>query len=322
MGSSSALVDLQAELSRKENELQEARMTRSSGKGKGDKTFAKIQEITSGKKKKCKNSQGKCKEVKDNETSDETLQLLEQARRKLEAKSKIYDKMQKGEMEDVENIYGETKYLVDFQHKYYTEVDDEEKWLNESFSDSRLTLDSQTPNNSKNSSLLFEVGELHREQMREKWEREQEELLNGPVHYENVKFDEIRDLGTGYFAFSKDEEELKKQMEEFQNLRNETKTAQSKKEILKGKRKAALQERLDKIKIRKYGSAETGEVVLSHFNSEHSSHGEGTSFDNDVKTCDEVSTKEMDGPENCVVTKRRRNIEFMSERYTKGKRVG
>ena len=145
-------------------------------------------------------------------------------------------------MEDVENVYGETKFLVDFQHKYYTEVDDDDKWL------SKTVIDSQA------SSSLFEANELHRENMRAKWEKEQEELLDGPVHYENVKFDEIRDLGAGYFAFSKDEEERNKQLEELHNMREHTKTAQNKKELLRNKRKVALQDRLDKVKIRKLGN--------------------------------------------------------------------
>ena len=59
--------------------------------------------------------------------------------------------------------------------------------------------------------------------MHEKWRKEQDDLLNGPVHYENLKFDEIRNLGTGYYAFSKDEEERKKQMEGLKNMREETK---------------------------------------------------------------------------------------------------
>lgn len=182
-------------------------------------------------------------------TDDVTLQLLEKARHKLEAKAKIYDKMQNGEMEDMENMHGETKYLVDFHHKYYTDVDDEDEWLRKTPLESPNN--QQVPNTSTSS--LFEANEAHREKMREKWEKEQEELLDGAVHYEHVKHDEVRDLGTGYFAFSKDEEERKKQLDDLKNMREETKSAQSKKELLKNKRKRALESRLEKVKRRKLG---------------------------------------------------------------------
>lgn len=167
--------------------------------------------------------------------------LYENAKSKLEAKSKIYDKMQNGEMEDFENIYGETKYLVDFQQKVF-DNDKNEK--------SSAELDSEK---STFPSSIYEADEIYREKLREKWEKEQEEILEGAVHYEHVKFDEVRNLGTGYFAFSKNEEERQKQMEELKKLREDTKNVQAKKELLKNKRKAALQERLDKVKQRKLG---------------------------------------------------------------------
>lgn len=149
--------------------------------------------------------------------------------------------MQNGEMEDFENIYGETKYLVDFQQKVF-DNDKNEK--------SSAELDSEK---STFPSSIYEADEIYREKLREKWEKEQEEILEGAVHYEHVKFDEVRNLGTGYFAFSKNEEERQKQMEELRKLRQDTKNVQAKKELLKNKRKAALQERLDKVKQRKLG---------------------------------------------------------------------
>ena len=108
--------------------------------------------------------------------------LYENAKSKLEAKSKIYDKMQNGEMEDFENIYGETKYLVDFQQKVF-DNDKNEK--------SSAELDSEK---STFPSSIYEADEIYREKLREKWEKEQEEILEGAVHYEHVKFDEVRNL--------------------------------------------------------------------------------------------------------------------------------
>ena len=193
------------------------------------------------KKKKDKNKNTNIdNKSKETELDAETVKQLAIAQQKLEAKSKIYEKMKSGEMEDVENIYGETKFLVDFQQKVFDERDSDGDSGDDSLKNDRPT-------------SIYEADEEFREKQREKWEAEQKELLDGPVHYENIKFDEIRDLGTGYYAFSKNEEERKKQMEELQKLRNQTINIQNKKDLLQQKRKNALQERLNKIKQRKLG---------------------------------------------------------------------
>jgi len=245
MYSGSSIVDLKAELSRKAELLKSSKQpnVNTNDHNRGKSTFDKIHAIT-GKKKKKKQ---KTKEAVADDTSNdtvldaETAEQLAKARQKLEAKSKIYDKMKSGEMEDLENIYGETKFLVDFQKKAFEDNNDSDHDVeNESSKPARPT-------------SIYEADEEFREKQREKWEAEQKELLDGPVHYENIKFDEIRDLGTGYYAFSKNEEERKKQMEELQKLRNETINIQKKKELLQQRRKNKLQERLNKIKQRKLG---------------------------------------------------------------------
>jgi len=98
---------------------------------------------------------------------------------------------------------------------------------------------------------IYEADLDHRDKLHEKWRREQDEILEGPVHYENIKFDEIRELGTGYYAFSKNEDERKIQMEELRKMREQTVSVHKKKELLQKKRKAALDARLLKVKRRK-----------------------------------------------------------------------
>ncbi|XP_022082105.1 coiled-coil domain-containing protein 174-like isoform X2 [Acanthaster planci] len=96
--------------------------------------------------------------------------------------------------------------------------------------------------------------DMYREMMRKKWEEEEEEMRRrgpGSVHYQNVRFDEVREMGVGYFDFSKDESERQKQMEMLKHLRDETLDQRSKSEQLKAKRKAALKARLEKVKQRK-----------------------------------------------------------------------
>ncbi|XP_072037113.1 coiled-coil domain-containing protein 174-like [Amphiura filiformis] len=95
--------------------------------------------------------------------------------------------------------------------------------------------------------------DMYREMLRKKWETEAEEAAKkgpGPVHYQNVKFDEVRELGVGYFDFSKDETQRQEQMESLQMLRDETVDQRARREQLKAKRKAAMQARLAKVKQR------------------------------------------------------------------------
>ena len=233
----------------------------------------------SGKKKKKKDA-NQSKETlapDEKEIDSESLVLYENAKSKLEAKSKIYNKMQNGEMEDFENIYGETKYLVDFQQKV--------------FDNDKIEESSAGPDSEKSTfpSSIYEADEVYREKLREKWEREQEEILEGAVHYEHIKFDEVRNLGTGYFAFSKNEEERQKQMEELRKLREDTKNVQAKKELLKNKRKAALQERLDKVKQRKLGKSVSPMDQLNALSSETSENTKGVNKTDTLQISSEIS---------------------------------
>ncbi|XP_002161075.2 coiled-coil domain-containing protein 174 [Hydra vulgaris] len=234
----SGLFDLKAELIRKEEQLVSKKQNVPAEKS--NKTFSKISALTGKQKKKLKNDVS-VSLTSDKEIDDESAALFEKARAKLEAKSRLYEKMHSGEMEDLENIYGETTFLVDFHKKSEDEKNDENKnGKKKSFE-------------TKGSYALFEADEENRERLREKWAREQQEILDGPVHYENIKFDEVRNLGTGYFAFSKDEQTRKEQLEELNKLRENTKNIQNKKEILNNKRKALLEDRLAKVRQKKLG---------------------------------------------------------------------
>lgn len=210
--------------------------------------FFKIQEITNKKKKKKTTKDDKSGSTshhasQQQQQSEADLEAYEKAKQKLLAKTKLYEKMQSGQMEDVEDFRGETRYLVDFQQKAFDDgLLGKHQQEDETTEISRRTITSEA---------IYEANEEHREKLHEKWRQEQEDILNGPVHYETIKFDEIRDLGTGYYAFSKDEEERQKQLEELQTMRKQTISIQQRKDQLQLKRKAALQERLKKVKQRK-----------------------------------------------------------------------
>ncbi|XP_014677167.1 PREDICTED: coiled-coil domain-containing protein 174-like [Priapulus caudatus] len=104
----------------------------------------------------------------------------------------------------------------------------------------------------ENPDLLSE--DMRREREREAWEKQAQQEAEkpvGPEHYQNVRNNEIRDLGVGYYAFSEDEGTRQQQMEQLKQLREETVEQRDKREKLKEKRKSALHARLEKVKQRK-----------------------------------------------------------------------
>uniref|UniRef100_A0A8C3X8Q0 Coiled-coil domain containing 174 n=1 Tax=Catagonus wagneri TaxID=51154 RepID=A0A8C3X8Q0_9CETA len=267
----SSLVDLKAELFRKQEEFKQEKLLKDAGVLGKPKT-----------------------------TNKEEQKTLDKAREKLEEKAKLYEKMTKGDFIDEEV---EDMYLVDFtqkiidRHKEMEAVganrdsrrtgkrDDDEEILSEkdipppqdpseewvdyvdSLGRSRrcmkkdlpdlLEMDKNlqgrlfvSPANEK--TLLSE--DMRKELQRQQWEEEEREALKrpmGPVHYEDIRENEARQLGVGYFAFARDKELRNKQMKTLEMLREQTTDQRTKRENIKEKRKAILEARLAKLRQKK-----------------------------------------------------------------------
>ena len=81
----------------------------------------------------------------------------------------------------------------------------------------------------------------------------------GPIHFRDVIGGDTREYGTGFFAFSRDEEQRSAQLSELNQLRKQTVDQREKADKLKRRREDARAERLRKIKLRKEGGAGEGE---------------------------------------------------------------
>ncbi|XP_075145469.1 coiled-coil domain-containing protein 174 [Haematobia irritans] len=83
------------------------------------------------------------------------------------------------------------------------------------------------------------------EEQKANWERkEQENLEKTDVHYQDVFFDEARQHGVGYYAFSTDEVERKKQQKELLKAREKTLEEQQRREALRIQREKIIAERV------------------------------------------------------------------------------
>eukprot|EP01134_Creolimax_fragrantissima_P006775 CFRG6775T1 len=73
----------------------------------------------------------------------------------------------------------------------------------------------------------------------------------GPLHFQEVFGDEIRQLGVGYYGFSKDPDERYAQMEALNTLREQTKNMRERSTKLSARKQEALKRRLAKVRERK-----------------------------------------------------------------------
>ncbi|XP_037658533.1 coiled-coil domain-containing protein 174 [Choloepus didactylus] len=290
----SSLVDLKAELFRKQEEFKQEKLLKDSGVSGKPKTNKKPSIWSK------QNAGVSNRAEKDAEQKIEEQKTLDKAREKLEEKAKLYEKMTKGDFIDEEV---EDMYLVDFTQKIIDkrkemeafganrdsrkaeERDDDEENLSEgdvpppqdpseewvdyvdSLGRSRrcmkkdlpdlLEMDKNlqgrlfiSPANEK--TLLSE--DMRKELQRQQWEEEEREALKrpmGPIHYEDIRENEARQLGVGYFAFARDKELRNKQMKTLDMLREQTTEQRTKRENIKEKRKAMLEARLAKLRQKK-----------------------------------------------------------------------
>ncbi|XP_061076281.1 coiled-coil domain-containing protein 174 isoform X2 [Conger conger] len=288
-----SLVDLKAELYRKQEQFKQEKLASDAGvppkpksKFKKPNVWDKQNEGVSGRSE------------KDVEQAKEEENTLDKARLKLEEKAKLYEQMTKGDFPDEES---EGLFLVDFTQKIIDQKrelqaqserpgaareegessEDQtpipppqnpgEEWVDyvDALGRSRKCMKKDLPQFQKmdqdlhgkrsepsGKTLLSE--DMRRDLQRQEWEREEEEAMKrpvGPLHYEDIRDKEARELGVGYFAFAQDEALRKKQRDTLDMLRDQTTDQRSKRDKLKEKRKALLQARLNKVRQRKMKNA-------------------------------------------------------------------
>ena len=91
--------------------------------------------------------------------------------------------------------------------------------------------------------------DMRRDLIRQKWEKEEmENLTKDSLHYTDVRFDEARAHGAGFYAFSKDEQTREQEQVTLKKLHEETDNARIEKVKKAEKRKHEMADRIWKIK--------------------------------------------------------------------------
>ncbi|KAJ8409392.1 hypothetical protein AAFF_G00235900 [Aldrovandia affinis] len=282
-----SLVDLKAELYRKQEQFKQDKLSFDAGVPPKPKSKFKKPNVWNQQ-----NEGVSDRSQKDVEQATEEENTLDNSKRKLEEKAKMYEQMTKGDFPDEES---ESLFLVDFTQKIIDQKRElqaqrerpggedsedlpaipppqnpDEEWVDyvDALGRSRkcmkkdlpgfqkMDLDFQGKRSQPDGKTLLS-DDMRRELRRQEWEREEEEAMSrpvGPLHYEDIRDKEARELGVGYFAFAQDEAMRKKQLETLDMLRDQTTDQRGKRDKLKGKRKALLKARLDKVRQRKMKS--------------------------------------------------------------------
>ncbi|KAL7986146.1 hypothetical protein Chor_011312 [Crotalus horridus] len=266
-----SLIDLKAELFRKQEEFKKEKLLKDAGVPIKPKTANKKPTIWAKQNKGVSD-----RAEKDAEQKIEEQQTLDKSRQKLEEKALLYEKMTKGDFPDEET---EELYLVDFTQKIIDKQREVQELCTsetakkavgngeeERFSEGEVPL-SQNPDEEwveyvdylgrsrrcmkKDLPLLLRMDEriqeesspmnekktllsedMRRELQRQEWEREEEEALKRPMG--PIHYEDIRENGRLMFCDS-----------------NLTIGQRTKREHLKEKRKANLEARLSKIRAKK-----------------------------------------------------------------------
>ncbi|TKS71596.1 Coiled-coil domain-containing protein 174 [Collichthys lucidus] len=282
----SSLVDLKAELYRKQEQFKHDKLKQVHA-GASRSRDTKKPNVWSKQ-----NAGVSARAEKDAEQLSEEQNSLDASKRRLEEKAKLYEQMTKGDFPDEET---EGLFLVDFTQKIINkkretlaqkerdeeeeERDDpspipppqnrDEEWVDyvDALGRSRRCMKKDLPGFQKMDQDLKGKGsapadllseDMRRELQRQEWEREEEEAMKrpvGPIHYEDIRGQEARELGVGYFAFAQDGESRRKQRETLDMLRDQTTEQRTKREKLKEKRQAILHARLAKVRQRKLKKA-------------------------------------------------------------------
>eukprot|EP00794_Sanderia_malayensis_P000502 gene503-1149_t len=247
-----SIIDLKAELFRKEEHFVQKKsadlLSGETQKQQGSKTLDKLALLTGKKKSAPKKFANKDEEVSISQIQQDESEF-KRAKLCLQSKAEIYEKLKNGEMEDEEDEEGDSLYLVDFFRKSepgsstkgneWVEFEDalgrQRKCLRKDLSKFQEVdplfrpVDKNSQGVSEDMSLDNGVSnrqleDAHREQLKAKWQQEQDDMVNNPhkdIHYQNIQFDEVREHGAGYYQFSKEETERKAQMESLNKLREQ-----------------------------------------------------------------------------------------------------
>ncbi|XP_040579292.1 coiled-coil domain-containing protein 174 [Lepeophtheirus salmonis] len=202
-------------------------------------------------------------ETPKNEKEDEDFEKISQVQDTLSKKAALYDHL-KTSREDNELL--RNRFLVEF--KDFEEADEDIVEYTDPLGRSRKVTRGELrilekedkswcesrppPQNLNEREPDTDEETLKRELLREKWSQEEEEnLRKRDVHYGDLLFNEARTHGTGYYGFSREEIERRKEIDALKDFHKETLDAQNESKKSQKAKSRLLAARLKKVRERK-----------------------------------------------------------------------
>lgn len=248
------MIELKAELIKKKQEYEEAKKNK--------------QQRQQQRKLEPELNKATTPELPESNTSQDQLK---QSREALEAKSRLYRRLESGKlMESDLNVAQRENLLVDFAWKGWN-PETEDFDFDDNYSSDSDEFESKRPLKMNQVAELLEKEEQEedkwieyedefgrtrvaklselRQIQKERQEVESHRISSSTAHYDGDA--EIRNKGVGFYQFARNEEERQGQMRELRKLREETVEKRMKNLILKEQRRLKLESRLNRYKVRK-----------------------------------------------------------------------
>ena len=134
--------------------------------------------------------------------------------------------------------------------------------------------------------------DMRMDMLRQKWEQqEMENLTKSSIHYTDMRFDEARTHGAGFYNFSNDEDKRLQEQKTLKKLHEETDAMRILKEKKAEKRKRDMADRIKKIKAKKREKL----GLPPESDSDSDEGGERLEDDEDVNEAMDINKSVMDG---------------------------
>ncbi|XP_047537677.1 coiled-coil domain-containing protein 174 [Vanessa atalanta] len=156
------------------------------------------------------------------------------------------------------DFLGRTRKCLKSDLEHYRKRDEElMKAMTNATKDEELDKEAPEPPQQPEKPFLVQKTNDYLQSLRDKWEQQERELLakEKDIHYQDILFDEARIHGVGYYAFSTDETERRKQMEELVKRRQDTLRAQEQAEEIRKKRDELIAARVAAARARQRARA-------------------------------------------------------------------
>ncbi|CAH8644972.1 unnamed protein product [Dicrocoelium dendriticum] len=265
--SSVALVDLKAEISRRQIEVKQRAQQLPEGCTviKNNSADSNAQRKSIWRKQKPETEEVHSLTLSETDATEQDSLRLEQSRRKLEAKAKLYEALKAAAMSGPMSHsksrlhpQDDDGLLVDFEKK----IAEDSKYRSaspvRSIDSDHSDEDAETCPAAHSDDEWEEYTDSQgikrmcmRKDRKSMENREPPIRSDGPLTYAHLREGEIRDHGVGFYAFSEDAEQREAEMARLKELHRITEEGRARAQIIRAKRDARMGQRLARLRARK-----------------------------------------------------------------------